>query len=136
MRAPIVAFLAGIGVIGSSAAALAQCSGEYEPTCSLLKAAPIVFLGTVESISDGTFHVRVEEPFAGVQGRTIDLIAIGPVEGETGYDGDSQRYLVFARTVEFEDKTAHAYVGGCGGQTCYPTPRIAFAPKPRANSRA
>ena len=116
MRRTFVAVLATFAALGSAPAAFAQCTGGYEPTCSLRKAAPIIFLGTIESMSDGTFHFRVEENFAGVKGSTIDIVDIGPVEGSTGYDGESNRYLVFAQTVEFEDKTVHAYVGGCGRQ--------------------
>jgi len=116
MRGTFIAVLATSALIGSAPAALAQCTGGYAPTCSLSKAAPVIFLGTIESMSDGVFHFRVEERFAGAKGSTIDIIDIGPVEGSTGYDGESNRYLVFAQTVEFEDKTIHAYVGGCGRQ--------------------
>lgn len=47
--------------------------GRARDSCSLTKSAPIVFLGTIESISGGTFHFRVEEGFAGVKGSTIDI---------------------------------------------------------------
>ncbi|HTM27279.1 MAG TPA: carboxypeptidase-like regulatory domain-containing protein [Vicinamibacterales bacterium] len=112
----LVAPLAIFTVIGSAPAALAQCAGGYTPTCSLTKAAPVIFLGSIESINDGTFHFRVEERFAGVKGSTIDIIDIAPVEGSTGYDESVKRYLVFAQTVRFDDGREHAYVGGCGRQ--------------------
>ena len=116
MRRTFVAVLATLAVIGSAPAAFAQCAGGYAPTCSLTKAAPVVFLGTIESTSDGAFHFRVEERFAGVKGSTIDIIDIAPVEGSTGYDESVKRYLVFAQTVRFDDGSEHAYVGGCGRQ--------------------
>ncbi|HUQ89709.1 MAG TPA: hypothetical protein VM096_19255 [Vicinamibacterales bacterium] len=116
MRRTLVAVLATFAALGSAPPAFAQCFGGYESICSLRKAAPIVFLGTIESISDSTFHFRVEESFAGVKGTTIDIIDLPPVEGSTGYDKSETRYLVFAQTIEFEDKTVHAYVGGCGRQ--------------------
>jgi hypothetical protein len=108
--------LAFFAVIGSAAPAFAQCGGGYEPTCSLTRAAPIIFLGTIESNSDGTFHFRIEERFAGVKGSTIDVIAGEAIEGTTGYDENVKRYLVFAQTVRFDDGSEHAYVGGCGRQ--------------------
>ncbi|MBI3400743.1 MAG: hypothetical protein HY048_04925 [Acidobacteria bacterium] len=116
MRRTFVAVLATLAVIGSAPAAFAQCAGGYEPTCSLTKAAPIIFLGTIESISNGTFHFRVEEGFAGVKGSTIDIVEVPPIEGSTGYAESVKRYLVFAQTVRFDDGTEHAYVGGCGRQ--------------------
>ena len=116
MRRTCVAVLATLAAIGSAPAAFAQCAGGYAPTCSLTKAAPVIFLGTIESVSDGTFHFRVEERFAGVKGNTIDIIDIGPVEGSTGYAESVKRYLVFAQTVRYQDGSNHAYVGGCGRQ--------------------
>jgi len=116
MRRTFVAVLATLASIGSAPAAFAQCIGGYVPTCSLRKAAPIVFLGSIESTGDGTFRFRVEEGFAGVNGNTIDLIDISPVEGSTGYDESVKRYLVFAQTVLYEDGSVHGYVGGCGRQ--------------------
>ena len=116
MRRTVVAVFATYAALGSAPAAFAQCFGGYAPTCSLRKAAPIIFLGTIESTSDSTFHFRVEESFAGVKGTTIDIIDAPPIEGSTGYEEGETRYLVFASTVEFEDKTVHAYVGGCDRQ--------------------
>ena len=110
MRWTVVAVLATCTVISSAPAAFAQCAGGYAPTCSLTKAAPIVFLGTIESISDGTFHFRVEEGFAGVNGSTIDVVDIAPVEGSTGYAESEKRYLVFAQSVRYEDGSRHAQV--------------------------
>jgi hypothetical protein len=116
MRRICVAVLTTFGIIGSAPAAFGQCMGGYAPTCSLRKAAPIVFVGTIESIRDGTLHFLVEEGFAGVKGRTIDIDKIQPVEGSTGYDDSVKRYLVFAQSVRFDDDSEHAYVGGCGRQ--------------------
>jgi hypothetical protein len=79
-------------VISVAPGAFAQCVGGYLPTCSLTKAAP-VFLGTLESMSDGVFHFRVEERFAGVRGGTADIIDIAPVEGSTGYTEGAKRCL-------------------------------------------
>jgi hypothetical protein len=117
MRRTFVAVLATFAVIGSAPVAFAQCVG-YESTCFLTKSAPIVFLGTIESIGvDGLLHFRVEERFAGgKRGGTVAILPVTPVEGSTGYDASTTRYLVFAQTVRFEDGSEHAYVGGCGRQ--------------------
>jgi len=116
MRRTFVAVLSTFALIGFTPAALAQCAGGYAPTCALAKSAPIIFLGSIESVNDSTFHFRVEERFAGVKGSTIDIVGIDPVEGSTGYDESVKRYLVFAQTVRFEDGSEHAYVGGCDRQ--------------------
>ena len=44
--------------------ARAEC-GPPAPTCSLLRDAPIIFVGTLVSEAAGEYHFRVEERFKG-----------------------------------------------------------------------
>jgi hypothetical protein len=97
-------------------AASAQCVSVTTVPCSLTDLRDVVFVGTLVSDTDEKYHFRVEEPFKGVRTPTLDVINIGSVEGDTGFNGTGKRYLVFATQVTMEDRTVISYVGGCGYQ--------------------
>lgn len=104
--------LAGVLCCVVSPRASAEC-GPAWPTCSLRQYAPVVFLGTLVSQTDGVYHFRVDEAFNGVKGKTIDVDDVPMVEGSSGFAGVDRQYLVFAKTIKLDDGV-HAYVGGCG----------------------
>src|SRR5438132_2470225 len=82
--------------------ARAECVG-YVPTCSLRTSAAVVFLGTLESESNRVYHFRVDEPFNGVNGKSIDVLDVPMVEGFSGFAGVDRQYLVFASTIKLDD---------------------------------
>src|SRR5437016_2626167 len=98
------------GAVSSNARA--ECVG-YVPTCSLRTSAAVVFLGTLESESNRVYRFRVDEPFNGVKGKSIDILDMPMIEGFSGFAGVGRQYLVFASTIKLDDGV-HAYIGGCG----------------------
>jgi hypothetical protein len=89
--------------------ARAEC-GPPAPTCSLLRYAPIIFIGTLVSETAGEYHFRVQEGFKGVKGSTITVLNT-VYEGSSGFAGTGKRYLVFADTFKFEDGTRPIFSG-------------------------
>ena len=98
------------GAVSSNARA--ECVG-YVPTCSLRTSAAVVFLGTLESESNRVYRFRVDEPFNGVKGKSIDILDMPMIEGFSGFAGVGRQYLVFASTIKLDDGV-YTYIGGCG----------------------